>query len=102
MAVQNINPAIEKQARLLAEDNRRAEPDIAKIFWFPDDGEVRLVELTEQVPSSEDTELHPFYFRAAPKDNLPAPSAIAMIRAEEFSHLKLPASWGRWEDAVEL
>ena len=35
-------------------------------------------------------------------DNLPAPSAIAMIRPDEFGKLKLPAGWGNWSDAVEL
>lgn len=93
---------IERQARDLADDNRRAEPDITRIFWFPFDREVRLVELTDQVPATTDGELHPFYFRAAPADNLPAPSAIAMIRVAEFGKLKLPVDWGAWIDAVEL
>ena len=102
MAVQNINSEIEGQARILADDNRRAEPDITRVFWFPNGAEVRLVELTEQVPASEDGEVHPFYFRPAPKDNLPAPSAIAMIRADEFGKARLPPQWGSWNDAIEL
>lgn len=102
MSVQHINPVIEQQARLLANDNRRAEPDIMRIFWFPDEQEVRLIELTEQVPVSTDGELHAFYFQSAPADNLPAPSAIAMIRSNEFGQLKLPPNWGDWADAVEL
>src|SRR6266508_2541493 len=102
MAVQHISPIIEQQARLLAVDNRQAEPDIARVFWFPDIQEVRLVELTDQVPESLDREVHPFYFRASPDDNLPAPSGIAMIRANEFGKLRLPAGWGDWNDAVEL
>lgn len=102
MAVQNVNPVIEQQARLLAADNRRSEPDITRVLWFPDDQEVRLVELTDQVPRSLDGEVHPFYFRAAPQDNLPAPSAIAMIRSDEVGGLKLPTDWGDWDEAVEL
>ena len=102
MPVQNANPAIEQQARLLADDNRRAEPDIARVFWLPDDSEVRLIELTDMVPSNSDGELRPFYFRPAPADSLPAPSAIAMIRADEFGKLTLPADWGQWSDAIEL
>src|SRR6266567_571593 len=98
MPVQPVNPAVEQQARLLAEDNRRAEPDIEKTFWFPDDREVRLLELTDQVPASADGEVHPFYFRPSLKDNLPLPTAIAMIRAEEFGSLKLPPEWGNWAD----
>jgi hypothetical protein len=102
MAVQHINPVIERQARLLAEDNRKTEPDITRVFWFPDESEVRLVELSDQMPVSQDEELHPFYFRAAPKDDLPAPSAVAIIRANEFGLLKLPSHWGSWSDAFEL
>jgi hypothetical protein len=102
MTVRNVNPTIEQQAKLLAADNRKAEPDITRVFWFPDDTEVRLVELTDQVPASSDSELHPFYFRPSPTDNLPAPSSIAMIRSDEFGKLNLPAPWGDWTDAVEL
>ncbi len=102
MAVQHANPVIEQQARLLAVDNRRAEPDISRVLWFPDDQEVRLIELTDQVPQTMDDEVHPFYFRASALDNLPAPSAIAMIRVNEFGRLRLPVGWGEWNDAVEL
>ena len=102
MAVQSLNSEIERQARLLASDNRTAEPDITRVFWFPDEKEVRLVELTEQVPAGAEGEVLPFYFRPSPRHQLPAPSAIAMIRAGEFEKLKLPPGWGDWNDAVEL
>ena len=102
MPVQPINPVVESQARLLALDNRRAEPDIQKVFWFPDEREVRLLELTDQVPTSAEGQVHPFYFRPSPKDSLPLPSAIAMIRSDEFGRLKLPPDWGDWADAIEL
>ncbi len=61
-----------------------------------------MLEVTEQVPPNADEELHPFYFRAAPKDDLPLPSAVVMIRAEEVGRVKLPSGWGDWTDAVEL
>lgn len=102
MAVQPINAAIEQQARLLAADNRQAEPDITGVFWFPDEREVRLVELTDQVPANGDGEVRPFYFQPSPNDGLPLPSGIAMIRPDEFGRLRLPADWGNWEDAVAL
>ncbi len=102
MVVQHVNPEIKEQAQLLAADNRQAEPDITRVFWFPDDQEVRLVELTDQVPQTQDGEVHPFYFRASPQDKLPVPSAIAMIRVDEFRKLRLPVDWGNWDDAVEL
>ncbi|HET6251518.1 MAG TPA: hypothetical protein VFE47_27785 [Tepidisphaeraceae bacterium] len=102
MPVQPLNPLIHNQALSLAEDNRRAQPDITRIFWFPDDQEVRLVELTEQIPVTTEGEALPFYFRAAPQYDLPAPSAIALIRPQEFGHLRLPSGWGDWSDAIEL
>lgn len=102
MTVKKVNPQIEKQAKSLAADNRQAQPDITRILWFPDDTEVRLVELTEQIPANEDDELHPFYFRASPKDDLPFPSAMVMIRPDEINTTKPPTGWGSWTDAVEL
>ena len=99
---QHVNPAVEKQAELLARDNRQAEPSITKVYLFPDDGEVRLVELTEQVPVNEDDEMHPFYFRASPQDGLPLPTAVVMIRPDEFGRLKLPPHWCEWAKAIEL
>jgi hypothetical protein len=66
MPVQPINALVQAQARLLAADNRKAEPDISRIFWFPDGEEVRLIEVTEQIPISSEGEVIPFYFRAAP------------------------------------
>lgn len=102
MAVQNLNPEMEQQARLLASDNRATEPDITRVFWFPDEKEVRLVELTQQVPAGAEGRVIPFYFRPSLRHKLPAPSAIAMIRSEELGKLALPQGWGDWNDAVEL
>jgi hypothetical protein len=96
------NPAIKQQARFLAEENRKAEPDIGKVYWFPHDQEVRLVELSKIMPASQENELHPFYFNASPEDGLPAPSGVTIIRPEEFGKLKLPPDWCDWSEAVEL
>jgi hypothetical protein len=93
---------VEQQARLLADENRQAEPEITKVFWFPDDEEVRLVELHRGIPANADGRLRPFYFRAAATRDLPAPSGIALIRPDEFGKLELPPSWGDWDNAVEL
>ena len=93
---------IEQQARMLAKDNREAEPDIQRVYWFPHEDEVRLVELMPSIPASDDGQVHPFYFRSSPVDNLPAPSGIAIIRPEEFQQLQPPPTWGRWDDAILL
>ena len=78
---------VEQQARMLAKDNREAEPDILEVYWFPHDEEVRLVELTPSIPTSGDGRVRPFYFRSNPADDLPAPSGIALIGP------KSSASW---------
>ena len=94
---------IEQQARLLAHHHRQKDPEIVKVLWFPDESEVRLVELDRIIPSLEDDKIiQPFYFRPAPRDQMPAPTAIALIRPEKEGQLELPAGWGTWDDAREL
>src|SRR5579875_3567361 len=93
---------VEQQARMLARDNRQAEPEILDVYWFPDEQEVRLVELTPVIPASGDGRVHPFYFNPNPSDNLPVPSGIALIRPEEFRILKTPSDWGDWDHAVRI
>ena len=84
---------IKKQAELLARDNQDAEPSIQAVYWFPDEEEVRLVELTPVVPLNEDDRLHPTYFPPSPEDDLPAPTRMTMIRPEEWRNLRLPSGW---------
>ena len=93
---------VERQARLLAIENKKAEPEITKVYWFPDEGEVRLVELLQSVPESGDGKVHPYHFRPDPADQLPAPSGIALIRPDEFGKLQLPEKWGGWDQAVPI
>ncbi len=91
---------IERQARMLATENRKAEPAITSVYWFPDGDEVRLVELLPTLPLYEDDALTSFYFSADPSRELPFPSRVALIRPEQFGMLQLPISWGAWTDAI--
>lgn len=93
---------IKNQALLLAKENKRAEPGITKVFWFPDEHEVRLLELEDGIPPSPSDVVEPFRFAASTIDHLPAPSGIALIRPDEFRKLDLPESWGGWDSAEEL
>lgn len=93
---------IERQARFLAEEGRKAEPGMQAVYWFPDDSEVRLVELVANIPLTLSGEVEPFYFRKSLEDKMPAPSALAMIRPDELGKLKLPEGWGTWDNAREL
>jgi hypothetical protein len=91
---------IMRQAKLLAKENRKAEPQITRIYWFPDDIEVRLIEVLPPIPPNGDQTVRPYFFRPSPNDNLPAPSGVVLIRPEEERQVHLPADWGRWSDAI--
>ena len=93
---------IESQARYLADENRKSDPSIQRVLWFPHMAYICLVELTENVPASLDGEVQPFWFRASAEDGLTVPSGIALIRPEERGKLQLPEDWGTWDDAKEL
>lgn len=93
---------VERQAKVLASENRRADPNIGRMYWFPDEEEVRLVGVTPSVPLSGDGDVHPFYFRADPGHDLPAPTGIALIRPDEVGKLRLPRKWGDWPGAIVL
>ncbi len=87
-------------AKALAEENKKAEPTISKVFWFPDDEEVRLVEVDEQTCQSD--VVTPFHFGPNEAQGLPVPSGIALIRPEEVRKIDLPVDWGSWDDAEEI
>lgn len=93
---------IEDQARLLVKDNQDADPSITNVYWFPAADEVRLLELTSDIPISPDGTVHPYRFGPSPRNKLRFPSTIALIRPEEFGQLQLPKGWGTWRKAKEL
>ena len=104
MALKNKNLTseqirIRKYALDLAKSNKLAEPNILRIYWFPNEKEIRLVEIEEHISHSTSENVEPFYFDASPRDLLLAPSAIALIHTDEENQLKLPEDWGAWENA---
>jgi hypothetical protein len=69
--------SIEEEARWLAQYNKRTNPDIKNVYWFPAENEIRLLETTEEVPfSEEEKDVSPFYFPA---------------------FRDLPENWGSWD-----
>ena len=102
MTTKPFDTPIEKQARLLMEEARRTDPSIIRFYWFPDENEVRLVEVATNMQPSLGTEVEPFYFPAAPNHDMPAPSGVALIRDGEDRQLSLPQGWGDWNNAIEL
>lgn len=93
---------IKRQALLLARDNKKAEPGIQSVYWFPSATEVHLIEVDTNNVKCLSGSVEPFYFDPAPTDGLPAPSGIALVRPDEVGKLGLPENWGRWEDAQRL
>lgn len=98
----SIVQTIKEQAIYLASENRKADPSIQKVYWFPHPSEIRLVELTDDVPADMDGEVRPIWFRASPQHGLTAPSGIALIRPAEFGALQLPRGWPAWQDAQDI
>ena len=98
--VDNNKEKIKEIAQYLAKESKKAEPGIIKILWFPNDTEVRLIEIEDSIPLSNIEEIEPVYFGAS--SLVPVPSGTALIRPEEVNKLKLPADWGSWDDAQEL
>lgn len=93
---------IREQAEILAQEGKKSEPGITKIYWFPHDSEVRLIQLDDMTPICISGEVEAFYFDPTPEEGITAPSGIAIIRSDEFGKLALPADWGDWEDGEEL
>ncbi len=93
---------IESQALRMAAENQQSDKSIVEVFWFPDDNEVRLVEVDSTLGQTLSGSVDPFYFSPQPAEQLPAVSAVALIAPGEFGKLRLPANWGGWEDAKPL
>jgi len=93
---------VKQQAIYLARENRASDPSIRRIYWFPNEAEVRLVEVSEDLLSEFEDAIQPFYFRPSPQDNLPYPSGVALIAPGEERRAELPVEWGTWDNATEL
>lgn len=99
-AMRIIQDDIASAAQRLAEANHEAEPHIEKIYLFPSDQEIRLVEVDPTTPPSDEVE--PFYFEPDLAGGIPFRSAIALIRPDEESRIKLPRGWGSWSAARQI
>lgn len=93
---------IREQAKILAIESKKSEPNIAKVYWFPHDSEVHLIQLDDKAVTTLSGEVEPFYFDPSPEDNITVPSGIAIIRSDEYGKLTLPKGWGDWKDGQEL
>jgi hypothetical protein len=94
------NLDIREQAKKLALEIKQTHSSVERVFWFPDDSELRIVEIDTNTIESPTNEIEPFYFDSSV--SLPVPAGIAIIRPEEYGKLLLPEDWGDWKDAQEL
>ncbi len=87
-------------AERLATANAESEPTLRKVLWFPHEVELRLVEVMDDVIASDS--VIAFHFGPDAPGGIPVPSAIALIRPQEFRAIPLPEGWGNWDDAEEI
>lgn len=97
--IEPIRFSMEEEARSLAASNAEADTDIEEIWWFPDNDEIRVIEIDPTLPATDG--IAAFSFRSSPIDGIHFPLAIALIRPEE-KELPLPDGWASWNDAVLL
>ena len=100
MRIEQMNEAIKREAFTLALANVEAEPAIERVYLFPSNEQVRLIEIDSTTsPTKNGNVVAPFYFGRDLESGLPFPSAIALIRPEEYDTHRPPAEWGDWSDA---
>lgn len=93
---------LREAAESLAKANLASEPTLDRIYLFPSEDEIRLVEVDRTAQPLGSDEIAPYYFSAAPASGLIYPSAIALIRPEDQENASPPAGWGDWKDAVVI
>ena len=92
--------SLEDTARQLAEANGRSEQAIASIYWFPAEGEIRLVVVdSTTAPMKPGERIAPFYFGPDPEGEVPYRSAIADVAPGDERIAELPQGWGDWDGA---
>jgi hypothetical protein len=92
-------------AKKLAEYHRSADPSTSEIFLSPSQSEIRLIEVSKEVPNSN--EVLAISFKAAPEDGIPYPSVVILLSPKEWDSvqsglLALPESWGDYSSFIPL
>ena len=95
--------SVEDAARLLIGFATEGEPTLSKVYLFPSEDQIRLIEVDPDAPRLRNgDQIAPFYFNPSPEDGMPYWSAIAIIRPEEAEVYAPPADWGDWKEAKVL
>lgn len=97
------NENLRAAAEFLAKDHLETEPNLRKIYWFPADDEVRLIDVyADAIPVRDGDPAAAFFFGPDIKGGVPYRYAIALVRPEEDRRIPLPNGWGEWSDGVIL
>lgn len=91
----NIMESVKK----LVEYHTEAEPSIIRVYRFPSEQEIRLVEVDEETWFTDGDRMEAWYFGTDPNGGIQYPAGVALIRPEEESRLLPPEGWGDWSEA---
>ncbi len=91
-----ISPEVNTQARELAREHRKSDPDIIAVYVVPRADEVRIVEVSDSVGTTN--EVIPIRFSKNPTEGLPFDTVIVLMSKEEYKayedgDLDLPEGW---------
>ena len=97
-----IKTVADKLVQAHYQNDRRMEK--AKIFFSADDQTIRLLELTEAVPTENDVSV--ISFDAAPRQGIPYPSSVILVNHEDWKRLEkgllaMPTGWGCFTDGID-
>ena len=98
----SIKTIADKLVQAHYQNDRRMER--AKIFFSADDQTIRLLELTEAVPT--DNNISVISFDAAPRQGIPYPSSVILVNNEDWKRLEngllsMPVGWGCFSDGID-
>ncbi len=89
-------PTLEDTAIELAKWHRKADPATIAIKYFPGGESIRLLEVSESAPTTD--EILPFRFATDPTSGIMYPSIVILVSPDEWRHIKdgnlnLPSGW---------
>jgi hypothetical protein len=92
-----VTKTLEQTAGELATAHAKSEEDTLEIYLAPDKGEIRLVEVSETVGTTN--EVLPFQFDPQPAKGIFFPLSVVVVSPEEMKRilngeLNLPEGWG--------
>jgi hypothetical protein len=87
-------------AKRLAKAHRAEDPDTTSVLLSPSDVEIRLVEVSTSVETSDPPSILPFRFTPQPSQGVPCESVVILLSPDEWEMVKqdrlhLPTDWDK-------